>query len=94
MDLYRSGLDVLPGSAMSRTKHNLGFLAVRVQLLLTPGPVYGLYLEGEPPQKMLRRLASCTGRREVDVSTMRKCLSLVLHKQRVVMLTGRIGCVR
>jgi hypothetical protein len=58
MDLFRSGLEDLPGSAMPRTKHSLGFLAVQVQLLLTPGPVYGLYLEGEPPQKMLRKLAS------------------------------------
>lgn len=58
MDLYQPGLKVLPGSAMPRTKHSLGFLAVRVQLLLSPGPVYGLYLEGEPPLKMLRKIAS------------------------------------
>ena len=61
MDMYRSGLDVLPGSAMQKSKHSLGFLCVEVQLLLPPGPVYRLYLEGEPPKKMLRLLASYTG---------------------------------
>ena len=36
MDMYRSGLDVLPGSAMQKSKHSLGFLCVEVQLLRVP----------------------------------------------------------
>jgi hypothetical protein len=58
MGHYRFGLPFLPGSAITKTKHSLGFLAVEVQLLLTPGPVYSLYLQGEPPKKMLRTLAA------------------------------------
>lgn len=57
MGYHRYGLPFLPGSAMTKTKHSLGFLAIEVQLLLTPGPVYSLYLQGEPPKKMLRTLA-------------------------------------
>ncbi len=58
MGLNRYGLPFLPGSAMTKTKHSLGFLALEVQLLLSPGPVYSLYLQGEPPKKMLRTLAA------------------------------------
>jgi hypothetical protein len=58
MGYHRFGLPFLPGSAITKTKHSLGFLAVEVQLLLSPGPVYSLYLQGEPPKKMLRTLAA------------------------------------
>jgi hypothetical protein len=58
MGYHRFGLPFLPGSAITKTKHSLGFLAIEVQLLLTPGPVYSLYLQGEPPKKMLRTLAA------------------------------------
>lgn len=45
--MYRSGLSNLSGSALSKPKQSLGFLGIRLQLLLPAGPVYKAYLGGD-----------------------------------------------
>lgn len=47
MEMYRSGVSLLPASAMPKPKQPLGFVGLRLQLFLPPGPVYQAYLGGD-----------------------------------------------
>lgn len=64
MEEYKEGLAALPGSAMPKSKHSLGFICVQIELLLPEGPVYYQYLEGEPPREPFRALKSSVAETE------------------------------